>query len=48
MAGYIVRRLAWLPVILVIVTFIAFALGRYGPGDPVQVLMGQHRDPAVV
>jgi ABC-type dipeptide/oligopeptide/nickel transport system permease component len=47
-AGYIVRRLAWLPVILLIVTFIAFALGRYGPGDPVQIVMGQHSDPAVV
>lgn len=48
MAAYIIRRLAWLPVILLIVTFIAFALGRYGPGDPVQILMGQHSDPAVV
>jgi ABC-type dipeptide/oligopeptide/nickel transport system permease component len=47
-AGYIARRLAWLPVILLIVTFIAFALGRFGPGDPVQILMGQHSDPAVV
>ena len=48
MAAYIVRRLAWLPVILLIVTFITFALGRFGPGDPVQILMGQHSDPAVV
>jgi ABC-type dipeptide/oligopeptide/nickel transport system permease component len=47
-AAYIVRRLAWLPVILLIVTFITFALGRFGPGDPVQILMGQHSDPAVV
>ena len=41
MGTYIVRRLAWLPVILLIVSFITFALGRFGPGDPVQVLMGQ-------
>lgn len=48
MGTYIVRRLAWLPVILVIVSFITFILGRFGPGDPVQVLMGQHSDPVVV
>jgi ABC-type dipeptide/oligopeptide/nickel transport system permease component len=45
---YIVRRLAWLPVILLIVSFITFALGRFGPGDPVQVLMGQYSNPKVV
>ena len=48
MGTYIVRRLAWLPVILLIVSFITFALGRFGPGDPVQVLMGQYSDPKVV
>ena len=48
MGTYIVRRLAWLPVILLIVSFITFALGRFGPGDPVQVLMGQYADPKVV
>ena len=48
MGTYIVRRLAWLPVILLIVSFITFALGRFGPGDPVQVLMGQYSDPTVV
>ena len=48
MGTYIARRLAWLPVILLIVSFITFVLGRYGPGDPVQVLMGQHSDPRVV
>ena len=41
------RRLAWLPVILLIVSFITFALGRFGPGDPVEVLMGQYADPRV-
>ena len=30
----------WLPVILFTVSFVTFVLGRYGPGDPVQVLMG--------
>ena len=48
MGTYIVRRLVWLPVILLIVSFITFVLGRYGPGDPIQVLMGQHSDPRVV
>ena len=48
MASYILRRLLWLPVILLIVSFVTFVLGRYGPGDPVQVLMGQHSNPAVV
>ena len=43
-----IRRLAWLPVILLLVSFITFALGRFGPGDPVEVLMGQYADPIVV
>jgi len=45
---YIVRRLAWLPVILVIISFITFALGRFGPGDPVEILMGQYNDEKVI
>ena len=40
MAPYILRRLLWLPVILIIVSFVTFVLARYGPGDPVQVMMG--------
>ena len=48
MAAYILRRLLWLPVILLIVSFITFVLGRYGPGDPVVVLLGQHQDRATV
>ncbi len=48
MTGYLLRRLLWLPVILFSVSFVTFVLGRYGPGDPVQVLMGQHSNPAVV
>ena len=47
MAPYIVRRLAWLPVILLIVSFITFSLGRFGPGDPVEIRMGQRYDPVV-
>ena len=48
MRAYIFRRLAWLPLILLITTFITFMLGRFGPGDPVEILMGQHSDPEVV
>jgi len=48
LGAYVLRRLAWLPVILLIVSFITFALGRFGPGDPVEVLMGQYADPVVV
>ncbi len=48
MSSYIARRLLWFPVILFTVLFVTFVLGRYGPGDPVQVLMGQHNNPEVV
>ncbi len=48
MTPYILRRLMWLPIILFTVSFVTFVLGRYGPGDPVQVLMGQHSNPDVV
>jgi ABC-type dipeptide/oligopeptide/nickel transport system permease component len=30
------------------VSFITFVLGQYGPGDPVQILLGQYSDPAAV
>ena len=42
---YIVRRLLWAPAILLAVSFIAFTITRFGPGDPVRVAMGQYRDP---
>jgi ABC-type dipeptide/oligopeptide/nickel transport system permease component len=48
MTRYIVRRLLWLPLLLLAVSVITFALGLYGPGDPVQVLMGQHSNPETV
>ena len=48
MLSYILRRLLWTPVLLIAVSFFTFALGHYGPGDPVQVLMGQHSNPEVV
>ncbi len=48
MTRYIVRRLLWLPVLLLIVALITFVLGLYGPGDPIQVLMGQHSNPETI
>jgi ABC-type dipeptide/oligopeptide/nickel transport system permease component len=45
---YIARRLLWVPVLLFLVSFITFFLGQYGPGDPVQILLGQYSDPAAV
>ena len=48
MGIYLARRMAWLPFILLIVSFITFVMGRYGPGDPVELLMGQHSNPEVV
>ncbi|MFQ5857985.1 MAG: ABC transporter permease [Anaerolineae bacterium] len=45
MIQYLVRRLLWLPVLLAIVIMITYALGLYGPGDPVKIAMGQHYDP---
>ena len=44
MGTYIVRRLVWLPIILLIISFITFSLGRFGPGDPVEILFGQNFD----
>lgn len=45
---YIVRRLLWAPVVLLAVSLFTFTLGHYGPGDPVEVLLGQHNNPEVV
>ncbi|MGB2695408.1 MAG: ABC transporter permease [Dehalococcoidia bacterium] len=44
LVGYLIRRLLWLPVILFFVSFLTFMITRFGPGDPVTVLAGQHRD----
>ena len=44
--AYTVRRLLWLPFILLIVSFFAFMITRFGPGDPVSVYSGQFRDEA--
>jgi len=47
-AAYVIRRLLWLPVTLLIVTFLTFTIARFGPGDPVSIAAGQFRDPEVL
>jgi len=48
MSAYVIRRLAWLPLILLVVSFVTFTLARFGPGDPISVAAGQIRDPEVL
>ena len=48
MGTYIARRLLWMPVLLFLVSFITFVLGRFGPGDPVQIMLGPRADPEAV
>jgi ABC-type dipeptide/oligopeptide/nickel transport system permease component len=45
LAGYILRRLLFLPVTLLVVSFATFYVTRWGPGDPISVYSGQYRDP---
>ena len=44
MGAYAVRRLAWLPIVLLVISFFTFTIARFGPGDPVTVAAGQIRD----
>ena len=45
MLAYLARRLLWTPVLLLIVSLMVFILGVYGPGDPVEVRLGQNYTP---
>jgi oligopeptide transport system permease protein len=40
LAGYIIRRLLFLPLTLLIVSFATFYITRWGPGDPVRIYAG--------
>lgn len=44
LGGYVLRRLLFLPVTLLVVSFATFYVTRWGPGDPVSVASGQYRD----
>jgi peptide/nickel transport system permease protein len=46
--GYLVRRLAQVPFVLVVVTLSVFALIHVTPGDPVQIMLGMQTSPAAV
>lgn len=43
-AGYILRRLLFLPVTLLVVSLGTFYVTRWGPGDPISIYSGQYRD----
>ena len=42
---YVARRLLWLPFLLFAVSMVTFTLGRIGPGDPVEVMLGARYNP---
>jgi ABC-type dipeptide/oligopeptide/nickel transport system permease component len=48
LATYIIRRLLLLPVILLIVSFATFALGRYAPADYVEIQAGPRAQPETI
>ena len=44
MLKYIFKRIFWMPVLLLMVSLIVFFLGVYGPGDPIEVQLGNNYD----
>ena len=44
MLKYIFKRIIWRPVLLLMVSLIVFFLGVYGPGDPIEVQLGNNYD----
>ncbi|OHA48505.1 MAG: hypothetical protein A2806_02810 [Candidatus Terrybacteria bacterium RIFCSPHIGHO2_01_FULL_48_17] len=48
LSAYIVRRILWIIPVFFVVTAITFALGRYGPGDPIEVRTQGRADPETV
>ncbi len=48
LAAYVVRRLAIVPVILLVVSFTTFTLGRFAPGDYVSIQAGPRANPATI
>jgi ABC-type dipeptide/oligopeptide/nickel transport system permease component len=48
LASYILRRLAIVPVILLVVSFVTFALGRFAPGDYVSIQAGARANPETI
>jgi ABC-type dipeptide/oligopeptide/nickel transport system permease component len=48
LASYIIRRLLWAPVILLAVSLVTFALGRFGPVDYVEIQAGPRAQPETI
>jgi peptide/nickel transport system permease protein len=48
LASYVFRRLAIVPVVLLVVSFVTFALGRFAPGDYVTVQAGARANPETI
>ena len=48
LAGYILRRLLLVPLILFVVSMITFALGRYAPSDYVEIQAGPRARPETI
>jgi len=48
MINYILPRLLWLPFLLLVVSFVTFCLGFFGPGDPAIVRLGSKATPEKV
>jgi peptide/nickel transport system permease protein len=48
MTGYIVRRVVLMIPVALLVTVIVFILLRLAPGDPVQIYVGEERDPQLI
>jgi ABC-type dipeptide/oligopeptide/nickel transport system permease component len=44
LGGYVLRRLLFLPITLLVVSFATFYITRWGPGDPISIYSGQYRD----
>ena len=48
LASYIIQRLLWAPVILLAISMVTFALGRFAPGDYVRVQAGARANPETI
>ena len=42
MLTYALKRFLWVPFVMLVIAFIVFVLGVYGPGDPVEVMLGNN------
>ncbi|MBI3913468.1 MAG: ABC transporter permease [Chloroflexi bacterium] len=48
MATFLARRLVWLPVVLFFVSILTFFLGLYGPGNPINIMVGLKANPETI